>query len=309
MISLRELPHAFQGNEVPYGSSQTKRLTVPGAEEVLHKRFEVFDHGFVGLVDYMGGDEAVVQAARVSYGKGTKSVSEDRGLLRYLMRHRHTTPFEMVEFKWHMSMPIFVARQWIRHRTANVNEVSYRYSKPEDKLYVPHPGFIQLQSVTNHQGRSGESVSPDLVARVIELISDQNTRGMNAYNEMTNKGIARELARVGLPVGIYTQWYWKNDLHNTLRFLSLRMDPHAQKEIRTYANVMAAVLQRAVPHVWEAFEDYDLNAFSISAPEQLVVQDLLLGKPFHKAITLLPKRERREFLAKWRATRNRKPRT
>lgn len=298
---MRELPPVCN-LETSLGQSSTKRSISPGAEEVLGERYRVLDHGFVALVDYMGNDDAVVQAARVSYGKGTKTVSEDRGLIRYLMRHQHTTPLEMVEFKWHVAMPIFVARQWIRHRTANVNEVSFRYSKPRDKFYIPKPDAINVQSPVNKQGR-GERVSPEQAQRVIELIRGQGERGMESYEEMTRNDVARELARIGLPVNLYTEWYWKNDLHNTLRFLSLRLHPHAQKEIRDYAGAMAAIVQRATPLTWEAFEDYQLHAKTLSRPEQEVVRLILQGNSPDEAAKILPTRERGEFLDKWKDIR------
>ena len=200
------------------------------------------DRGFIRLVDSMGSDDAIVQAARVSYGKGTRKVSQDRGLIRYLMRHRHTTPFEMVEFKFHAKMPIFVARQWVRHRTANINEYSLRYSEARDEFYIPDEKHILFQSKLNKQGRSGE-VPADLKKKVQDYFRDISDKSYTIYSELNDAGIARELARAILPVNIYTEWYWKNDLHNILHFLSLRMDPHAQYEIRIYAEAMAEIVK------------------------------------------------------------------
>ena len=234
----------------------TKRVVVPAAEEILGKRFDCLDYGFVRLVDYMGGDDSVVQAARVSYGKGTKKVSEDRGLIRYLMRHRHTTPFEMVEMKFHAKMPIFVARQWIRHRTANVNEYSLRYSEAMDEFYVPTGEDVRLQSRTNRQGGSDEQVPRDLVDQVRQNMKDVGDDAMKMYEEMTGAGVAREQARGVLPVSNYTEWYWKIDLHNLFHFLHLRMDTHAQNEIREYANIMAQMVKAVCPLAFEAFMDY-----------------------------------------------------
>ena len=233
---------------------ETGRLTVPEAEEILGKEFPVLNHGFVRLVDYMGGDDSIVQAARVSYGRGTKKVSEDSGLIRYLMRHRHTTPFEMVELKFHAKMPIFVARQWIRHRTANVNEYSARYSILDKEFYVPEPEVIATQSKTNRQGRE-EVFSPKQAEEVRMVLIEDAKVVYEHYTNMLNedpknpgqpidkmKGmLARELARMNLSLNFYTQWYWKIDLHNLFHFLGLRMDPHAQWEIRQYANEMAKI--------------------------------------------------------------------
>jgi len=212
------------------------------------------DKGFIRLVDSMGGDEAIVQAARVSYGKGTTRLSQDRGLIRYLMRHRHTTPFEMVELKFHCKMPIFVARQWVRHRTANINEYSLRYSEARDDFYIPDPENIQYQSVLNKQGRSGE-IPPELKTKVIQAFEKISRESFELYAELNAAGIARELARAILPVNIYTEWYWKNDLHNILHFLHLRMDSHAQYEIRVYAEAMATIVKKIAPMAYEAFQD------------------------------------------------------
>ena len=225
------------------------------------------DKGFLRLVDSMGGDEAIVQAARVSYGKGTSKVSQDRGLIRYLMRHRHTTPFEMVEFKFHAKMPIFVARQWVRHRTANINEYSLRYSEARDEFYIPNPEQIQFQSVLNKQGRS-EEVPNDLKEKVQKYFKDISQQTFELYKEMNDLGVARELARAILPVNLYTEWYWKNDLHNLLHFIGLRSDPHAQYEIRVFSDAMGKYVKELAPIAWEAYQDYVVKGLRFSNSEQ-----------------------------------------
>src|SRR5579862_5837520 len=227
----------------------TRRATVPALEELLYQAMPVLDHGFVRVIDYMGDDAAVVQAARVSYGKGTKKVSEDKGLIQYLMRHRHTTPFEMCEIKYHVKLPIFVARQWIRHRTANVNEYSARYSILDNEFYIPAPEHLAAQATTNRQGR-GDVLEGAAAKRVLDLLREDSERAYAGYAAMLNEdaagnpadpawpGLARELARMNLSLNFYTQWYWKIDLNNLMHFLSLRADPHAQYEIRAYAEAM-----------------------------------------------------------------------
>ncbi len=232
------------------------------------------DKGFVRLVDSMGGDNAIVQAARVSYGQGTSKISQDRGLIRYLMRHRHTTPFEMVEFKFHCKMPIFVARQWVRHRTANINEYSLRYSEARDEFYIPDSKNIQFQSALNKQGRSGK-VPDDLKKKVLEYFNDISERSFSMYQELNKAGIARELARSILPVNIYTEWYWKNDLHNLLHFIGLRSDSHAQYEIRVYSDAMAKFVKKVAPYAWEAYEDYIINGMRFSGQEQKLLEKKL----------------------------------
>jgi len=226
------------------------------------------DHGFVRLVDHMGGDDAIVQSARVSYGKGTKKVTQDRGLIRYLMRHRHTTPFEMVEFKFHCKMPIFIARQWVRHRTANINEYSLRYSEASEEFYLPKDKDILFQSMTNKQGRSINDVPPELKNKVRKYFEEISKLTYEAYQDMNQAGIARELARGILPVNLYTEWYWKNDLHNIFHFLHLRMDSHAQYEIRVFANAMASYVKKVAPIAYEAFEDYIVKGLRFSGVEQ-----------------------------------------
>ena len=242
--------------------------------EIPKDAIKCLDKGFVRLVDCMGGDDAIVQAARVSYGKGTSKVSQDRGLIRYLMRHRHTTPFEMVEFKFHCKMPIFVARQWVRHRTANINEYSLRYSEARDEFYYPDPKHIEFQSALNMQGRMGE-VSDDLKQKVQDYFKEISERSFEIYSELNNAGVARELARAILPVNLYTEWYWKNDLHNLLHFIGLRSDDHAQYEIRVFSDAMAKSVKAAAPFAWEAYQDYVIEGMRFSKIEQsLLVKKL-----------------------------------
>ena len=271
------------------------------ADELLDREFPILDHGFVRLVDYMGGDQSIVQAARVSYGKGTKKVSEDRGLIRYLMRHRHTTPFEMVEFKFHIKLPIFVARQWIRHRTANVNEYSGRYSVMKEEFYIPPKEEIRFQSTVNKQGRDENEVPDELKEKFVAFLQKANELGYQQYTDLVEAGLARELARIGLPLSLYTEWYWKIDLHNLFHFLALRMDPHAQKEIRDYAVVMGDIVRTVCPMAWEAFMDYRFNAACFSGPELKILRDRLTGfEPDVDDLAKqgLSKREAREFLEK-----------
>ena len=256
--------------------AETRRPTVPALEALLFQALPVLDHGFVRVIDYMGDDAAIVQAARVSYGRGTRRVSEDAGLIRYLMRHRHSTPFEMCEIKYHVKLPIFVARQWIRHRTANVNEYSARYSILDREFYLPAPEHLATQSAVNRQGR-GAVLSGAAAGRVLDLLRDDATRCYDHYVEMLNEdeqgaprdpdrpGLARELARMNLTLNTYTQWYWKIDLHNLLHFLSLRADPHAQYEIRVYADAMLETVKAWLPVAYQAFLDYRLGAVTLSA--------------------------------------------
>ena len=232
------------------------------------------DKGFVRLVDSMGGDDAIVQAARVSYGQGTSKVSQDRGLIRYLMRHRHTTPFEMVEFKFHCKMPIFVARQWVRHRTANINEYSLRYSEARDEFYYPDLKHIQFQSTLNKQGRRGD-VPEDLKKKVKKYFKEISEKSFLMYSELNEAGIARELARAILPVNLYTEWYWKNDLHNLLHFIGLRSDDHAQYEIRVYSNAMGESVKAVAPFAWEAYQDYVVKGMRFSRVEQSLLEKRL----------------------------------
>jgi len=257
----------------------TKRTTVPEVEEILHGYFPVLDHGFISLVDYMGTDEDVERAARVSYGVGTRKTSETRGLIRHLQRNRHTTPSEMVELKFHCSMPMFVARQWIRHRTANVNEYSGRYSLMPLIFYEPEREHFQLQSEENKQGRSGEMVDAIYQTALSGWQRDRE-RAARTYNWLIGEDLARELARIDLPLSTYTQWYWKIDLHNLMHFLGLRCDSHAQYEIRAYADIMAAMMRRVAPLSYEAWYDYHLCGESMSRIEMKILQELLEGNEF-----------------------------
>ncbi len=264
----------------------------------LRREIRVLDHGFVALIDVMPrlapegqtADAAIVQAARVSYGLGTKQVSEDRGLIRYLLRHRHTTPFEMVEFKFHCAMPIFVARQWIRHRTANVNEYSGRYSVMPDRFYRPTLDNVRKQSSANRQGGT-EPIETASAEQFLEYLRKAED-AYHEYTSLTEKGVARELARIGLPVNLYTEWYWKCDLHNTLRFLSLRLDEHAQAEIRLFARAMWRLLEPIVPVTMEAFTDYELESMSLT---RLEIEALRAGV---SEISTSNKREQSEWQAK-----------
>ena len=273
-------------------------------DALLGKRIDCLDKGFVRLIDVMGDDAAIVQAARVSYGSGTKKVLEDRGLIRYLLRHAHTTPFEMVEFKFHVKLPIFVARQWIRHRTANVNEYSGRYSEMKDEFYTPHPNDIRPQSVANEQGRSDETLPEGMAEQAANAFKSGQDEAYAQYQEFLEQGIAREIARINLPVSNYTEWYWKIDLHNLFHFLRLRIDAHAQYEIRVFAEAIAELVQPFVPYAWEAFEDYVLNAHRMTAPELKVMKHLLGSMEFPSDETLtelgLKGREAVEFKDKMR---------
>ena len=257
---------------------------------------KVLDHGFVKLVDHMGDDSSIVQAARVSYGKGTKQVNEDRGLIRYLLRHAHTTPFEMVEFKFHVKMPIFVARQWVRHRTASINEVSGRYSEMKDEFFVPERNTITKQSTTNKQGGGVELVDVYGDSQTTEsaMMSEQEQAFRN-YNDYINAGMRKELARINLPLSIYTEFYWKIDLHNLMHFLRLRLDSHAQYEIRVFGEAMAQIVKEKCPLAWEAFEDYKLNVITLSAKEQEVLSIILQNNGSWSEETFGNKREFEEF--------------
>jgi thymidylate synthase (FAD) len=274
----------------------TLRPVAPGLEELLYTPIPCLDHGFVRVVDYMGDDAAVVQAARVSYGKGTRKVSDDRGLIRYLIRHRHTTPLEMCEIKLHVKLPIFVARQWIRHRTANVNEYSARYSVLDNEFYLPRPEDLAVQSANNKQGR-GEVLTMEQAAEVLALLRRDAETAYESYETLMERfELARELARISLPVSWYTQWYWKIDLHNLLHFLSLRMDKHAQYEIRVYGDAIGSLVAAWVPLVWEAFKDYRLGAVNLSAQMLEVVRRRLKGEVVSQADSGLSKREWEELL-------------
>lgn len=272
-------------------------------QDLLGKEFQCLDKGFVRLVDVMGNDDSIVQAARVSYGSGTKKVHEDRGLIRYLMRHQHTTPFEMVEFKFHVKLPIFVARQWIRHRTANVNEYSGRYSEMKDEFYIPEEQYLRKQSVTNKQGRSDEGFDSHEASEILTSFQNHADTSYAHYEALLAKGVAREIARIVLPVSNYTEWYWKVDLHNLFHFLRLRLDSHAQYEIRVYAEAMAQIVQSIVPVAYEAFEDYMLGSVKLSRIELQVLKTMLNGSaPSENTMEELglKKREQHEFLDKIR---------
>jgi thymidylate synthase (FAD) len=253
-----------------------QRPSVPEADRLIGVKHPVLSHGYVVLVDYMGNDAAIVQAARVSYGAGTKTVRDDRGLIRYLLRHRHTTPFEMVEIKFLVRLPVYVARQWVRHRTSSLNEYSARYSVVPDEYDLPPAEDIREQSRQNRQGRGGP-----LPTQVVEQFRNDLDRvsreAYDAYTRALEGGVARETARLLLPVAYYTEWYWKSDLHNLFHFLSLRLDPHAQEEIRKYAAVLAEITRTIVPVAYEAFEEFTLRSLSLSRREQEAVRALLQG--------------------------------
>lgn len=281
-----------------------ERPSLSQLDKILGNEFPCLDHGFVRLIDYMGSDQAIVQAARVSYGKGTKQIQQDRGLIRYLMRHQHTSPFEMVEFKFHCKLPIFVARQWIRHRTASVNEYSLRYSEAVNQFYIPEPEVIRQQSETNRQGRADETVPEKMQQEVLAILKKHAQQAWQDYEELEKINLARELARIHLPVSLYTEWYWKINLHNLLRFLKLRLDPTAQYEIRIYAEKIAEIIKIAVPHSWEAFEDYILFAETFSKIELDILKELLKSRTSEIDISKkaeakgLSQREMSEFMAK-----------
>lgn len=287
---------ALRARETP-----TRRATVPALEELLYQPLAVLDHGFVRVIDYMGDDSAIVQAARVSYGAGTRKVSEDAALIRYLMRHRHTTPFEMCEIKYHVRLPIFVARQWIRHRTANVNEISARYSILDREFYLPAPEALAAQSATNRQGRGAVLEGPQ-AARVLDVLREDALRCHDHYRELLEPrdeapGLARELARMNLTLNTYTQWYWKCDLHNLLHFLALRSEAHAQYEIRVYAERMLETVQAWVPATYAAFCDCRLGAVTFTAPMLAVLRRMLAGESVTQPDSGLGKREWAEMLA------------
>lgn len=252
---------------------------VTEAENILDRKYKVLDKGFVRLIDYMGSDERIVAAARVSYGKGTKSFRQDRGLIHYLLRNEHTSPFEQVVFTFHVKLPIFVARQWIRHRTARVNEISGRYSVMKSEFYVPAPDDVAYQSTDNKQGRAGDKVPDGLRQEVIEILCRDQENLYKSYRELLGSDVARELARVNLPLSIYTEWYWQIDLHNLFHFLKLRLDNHAQKEIRVYAETMDKLARKVCPIAFEAFDEHVVGGARFSSSELAAVQALLKGKP------------------------------
>lgn len=281
---------------------QTLRAVSEGAEAHLYRAHPVLDHGFIRVIDYMGNDAAIVQAARVSYGAGTRKVNDDAGLIRYLMRHWHSTPFEMCEIKLHVKLPVFVARQWIRHRTANVNEYSARYSIMDREFYIPQPDHLAAQSTVNHQGR-GAVLQGDEAARVLEILKSDAARSYDHYEQMLSQdgqqGLARELARMNLPANIYTQWYWKVDLHNLFHFLRLRADAHAQYEIRVYAEAIARVVADWVPVAHAAFEDYRMGGTTLSARAMAVLKRRLSGETVTQEDSGMSKGEWREFVEVW----------
>ena len=281
-------------------SQTTLRTVSPGMESHLYTAYPVLDHGFVRVIDYMGDDAAICQAARVSYGKGTKSVQNDEGLIRYLMRHWHSTPFEMCEVKLHVKLPVFVARQWIRHRTANVNEYSARYSILDREFYIPAPDKVAAQSVVNNQGR-GEVLTGAEAAQVLEILKADSSRAYDNYEAMISQdgqqGLARELARMNLPANIYTQWYWKVDLHNLFHFLRLRADAHAQYEIRVYADEICKTVADWVPFAYRAFEDYRMGGATLSATALDCVRRMVAGEKVTQETSGMSKGEWREFEA------------
>ena len=288
-------------------NNQTKRVTSPELEKILYQAIPILDHGFIRVVDYMGDDTSVVQAARVSYGKGTKKVSTDEGLIRYLMRHWHSTPFEMCEIKYHVKLPIFIARQWIRHRTANVNEYSARYSILDKEFYIPTSDHLAAQSSNNRQGR-GQVLNGEQAKKVLNILKDDAERTYKNYETMLNekfdgsvidenkKGLARELARMNLTLNSYTQWYWKTDLLNLMNFLFLRADKHAQYEIRVYAEAMLDTLKKWVPITHSAFLDYRIGAAHVSAKGLNVIKSFMNGKALNQETSGLSKREWNELM-------------
>lgn len=287
----------------------TKRVVAPALEEMLYKPIPVLDHGFIRVVDYMGDDSSIVQAARVSYGRGTKKSLQDKGLINYLMRHRHTTPFEMCDIKFHIKLPIFIARQWIRHRTASVNEYSARYSILSNEFYVPERVNLSAQSTTNKQGRSDDELPDDVADKVLALIKDDSEKCYRHYVEMMNEddqgniidentvGITRELARMNLTLNHYTEWYWKINLHNLLHFLALRADSHAQYEIRVYAQAMLDVVKAWVPYAYEAFVEHSMNGTNISRKGMEVIRQMIDGKEVNQESSGMSKREWSELMA------------
>lgn len=274
----------------------TKRTIVKEIDAILYEEHKVLDHGFIRVVDYMGSDSAIVQAARVSYGKGTKQISQDEALIKYLMRHHHTTPFEMCEIKFHVKLPIFVARQWIRHRTANVNEYSARYSILDNEFYTPKPEQVAKQSDNNKQG-SGEAFDPDTSKEIIDSLTNDSNLVYSHYEKFIEQGLAREIARTNLMLNYYTQFYWKIDLHNLLHFLKLRADKHAQYEIRVYAEVMLDIIKKWVPLAYNAFVEYCLESACISRTGLEIIRKLIKGQPVTREESNIGKREWGELMS------------
>ena len=287
--------------------NKTKRVTAQELEKILYEAIPVLDHGFIRVIDYMGDDTSIVQAARVSYGKGTKKINTDSGLIKYLMRHWHSTPFEMCEIKYHVKLPIFIARQWIRHRTANVNEYSARYSILDKEFYLPLPEHLAAQSKSNRQGR-GDIIEGDQAKEVLDLLKNDAERTYKNYEQMLNErydgsiidekknGLARELARMNLTLNTYTQWYWKTDLLNLMNFLRLRADDHAQYEIRTYADKMLDTLKKWVPITYEAFMDYRVGGTEVSSKGKSIIKKLIKGEKVTVEDSGLSKREWNELM-------------
>lgn len=274
----------------------TKRTIVKEIDAILYEEHKVLDHGFIRVVDYMGSDSSIVQAARVSYGKGTKQISQDEALIKYLMRHHHTTPFEMCEIKFHVKLPIFVARQWIRHRTANVNEYSARYSILDNEFYTPKPEQVAKQSDNNKQG-SGEAFDPDTSKEIIDSLINDSNLVYSHYEKFIEQGLAREIARTNLMLNYYTQFYWKIDLHNLLHFLKLRADKHAQYEIRVYAEVMLDIIKKWVPLAYNAFVEYCLESACISRTGLEIIRKLIKGENVTREESNIGKREWGELMS------------
>ena len=301
--------------EQQFQENKTKRVTAPELEAILYDAIPILDHGFVRVIDYMGNDSSIVQSARVSYGKGTKKVSTDSGLIKYLMRHWHSTPFEMCEIKYHVKLPIFIARQWIRHRTANVNEYSARYSILDKEFYLPEPKHLAAQSQSNRQGR-GNILEGDKAKKVLDLLKGDAEQTYNNYETMLNErydgtvidenavGLARELARMNLTLNTYTQWYWKTDLLNLMNFLRLRADHHAQYEIRTYADAMLETVKKWVPITYEAFMDYRVGGTEISAKGKIIIKKLINKEEIKFEESGLSKREWNELMISFDLRKN-----
>lgn len=263
--------------------SKMERVCKEDIDALIGKRFKVLNKGFIMLVDYMGDDSSIVQAARTSYGKGTEKLRSEEGLIRYLLRHQHTTPFEMVELKFFAKMPLFVARQWIRHRTASINEYSGRYSEMLSDYYIPTLKDIHTQSKSNRQGRENTGLSNNIKSEFKRDVIETSERSYALYKKYIDAGVAKELARIVLPVNFYTQWYWKANLHNILHFLNLRMDPHAQLETRKYADAMANIVKKVVPITYKAFEEFMLEGVSLSSKEQNALGSIMEGKKLYKS--------------------------
>ncbi len=295
-------------DEILNTKNTTKRPTAQALENILYQPIKVLDHGFIRVIDYMGDDNAVVQAARVSYGRGTKKSLQDKGLINYLMRHRHTTPFEMCDIKFHIKLPIFIARQWIRHRTASVNEYSARYSILSNEFYLPDKENLAPQSNVNKQGRSDDKLPEDVANKVLSIIKEDSLKCYQHYMQMMNEddqgnvidennvGITRELARMNLSLNHYTQWYWKINLHNLLHFLALRADSHAQYEIRVYANAMLDIVKAWVPFVYDAFCEHRMHGVNISKTGIEVIQKMIQGEQVNQESSGMSKREWQELM-------------